>query len=1198
MSSIAGRYQLINQLGRGGMGLVYRGLDRLTGRVLTVKRLRLADTEDAAQELHPSQSGRMLLAQEFRLLASLRHPNIVSVLDYGFDENRQPYFTMALEEDARTIIEAGAGQPLAVQVELLVQTLRALAYLHRHGIIHCDLKPENILVVRQQVKVLDFGLSICKRMDNGDVGFWGGTPDYMAPELMQGKPPTEQSDLFAVGVVAHELFSGRHPFRTPRARSDKPGARDGEIDPRLQPVLNRLLATRPGDRYREASEVIGELASALDLPLSSETVATRESFLQTAPLVGREGEIAQLVGLLRQATQGSGSAWLVGGESGVGKSRLLDEFATHALIEPTFVVRGHSLSQGGRPYHPWRDVVSSLILRLELSDLEAGVLKAIVPNIAGLVGREVADPPELEAEAAQSRLLLAVEEIVRRQPEPVVVILEDLQWAGSESLWLWSWLARTAGALRLLLLGSYRNDEAPTLTESLDATQVLELRRLDSAEIAALGESLIGATARKPALMALLERETEGIPFFIVEVVRALAESAGELALVGDSEVPDRVISGGMQKLIRRHLSRAAAGDVPPLESAAVIGRNIDPRLMHALHPDLLLDGWSERLAAAAVLELRDQNWRFAHDKLREQLLADLGASRHRALHRRVAEAVERLYPDSIDHVTALAHHWREAGETAKEAQYVRLAGFLALRNGACWEAIGYLDRALELAHSGAQDLAPAAASTSGRRSPGLFPRLDPNDLAEPGGATFHLGTLEAGLTEAYYRLGDLKRCREHAELALDHFGQYLPRGQVAWTADTLRQAMVCCLQVARRVRSSDEARARLVADETGRVLLRLIEAFYFSLEAVPVVWSSLRLVNQCAPAGPSPILAQGYTMLGVLASAVPAPRLATRWCRRALTVAEQSSSARDVASILSRTALVHTATCRWDEADSALDQAVRIAEQVGDMRLWAECAGQKGLLDFYRGHLESGLAYWAEAYRLARRGGNQQIESWGLLGQGDVLVRLGRNEEAVALYTQAIENMKDQEALRADSICVLGMCALAHLRAGDEGAALARAEAALVLILTYRPIIYFVQQAYAGTAEVFLRLAERQVVRGTASSSVLDVRAQKALASLRRFSRRFLLGRPHASVWQGMGEWMMGRPARAMRFWREAIKLAEQMRTPYELGQAYLEIGRHTPPGDERRRNLERAAEVFERMGSTADVARAQRELTRPGMA
>ena len=136
------------------------------------------------------------------------------------------------------------------------------------------------------------------------------------------------------------------------------------------------------------------------------------------------------------------------------------------------------------------------------------------------------------------------------------------------------------------------------------------------AEIAALGESLIGATARKPALMALLERETEGIPFFIVEVVRALAESAGELALVGDSEVPDRVISGGMQKLIRRHLSRAAAGDVPPLESAAVIGRNIDPRLMHALHPDLLLDGWSERLAAAAVLELRDQNWRFAHDKL------------------------------------------------------------------------------------------------------------------------------------------------------------------------------------------------------------------------------------------------------------------------------------------------------------------------------------------------------------------------------------------------------------------------------------------------------------------------------------------------------------------------------------------------------------------------------------------------------
>jgi serine/threonine protein kinase len=177
---IDARYQLINQLGQGGMGSVYRVLDRLTGRVVTLKRLKVDVPDDASRT---ASEGRMALAREFQVLASLRHPNIISVLDYGFDEDQQPYFTMDLEENASTILEAGEGQPLAVQIELLVQTLRALLYLHRHGVIHRDLKPENIVVVKDQVKVLDFGLSV--RRDGASAGGtdWAGTWLYMAPEI-------------------------------------------------------------------------------------------------------------------------------------------------------------------------------------------------------------------------------------------------------------------------------------------------------------------------------------------------------------------------------------------------------------------------------------------------------------------------------------------------------------------------------------------------------------------------------------------------------------------------------------------------------------------------------------------------------------------------------------------------------------------------------------------------------------------------------------------------------------------------------------------------------------------------------------------------------------------------------------------------------------------------------------------------------
>src|SRR5262245_24372537 len=163
---------------------------------------------------------------------------------------------MDLEENARTILEAARAEPLAVQIELLVQTLRALVYLHRHGIIHRDLKPANILVVKDQVKVLDFGFSI-RRKGSGTEGTEpAGTLLYMAPELLYGEQPSERSDLWAVGIIAYELLCGAHPF----ARSD-PAAfyRDltqtvlprptDPVDPRLRPVLARLLAVKCADRF-------------------------------------------------------------------------------------------------------------------------------------------------------------------------------------------------------------------------------------------------------------------------------------------------------------------------------------------------------------------------------------------------------------------------------------------------------------------------------------------------------------------------------------------------------------------------------------------------------------------------------------------------------------------------------------------------------------------------------------------------------------------------------------------------------------------------------------------------------------------------------------------------------------------------------------------------------------------------------------
>src|SRR5689334_22527958 len=175
--TIANRYRLDSQLGAGGMGAVFRAYDRLTGTTVALKKVEIpAELLDFMSVSSAGTSSGLWLAltQEFRLLASLRHPNIISVLDYGFNEERQPFYTMEILEGGQNLVEFGRDKPFAERVALIIQVLQALVYLHRYGVIHRDLKPDNVLVTAErsisgdrgmsgsQCKVLDFGLAVAR----------------------------------------------------------------------------------------------------------------------------------------------------------------------------------------------------------------------------------------------------------------------------------------------------------------------------------------------------------------------------------------------------------------------------------------------------------------------------------------------------------------------------------------------------------------------------------------------------------------------------------------------------------------------------------------------------------------------------------------------------------------------------------------------------------------------------------------------------------------------------------------------------------------------------------------------------------------------------------------------------------------------------------------------------------------------------
>jgi predicted ATPase len=197
-------------------------------------------------------------------------------------------------------------------------------------------------------------------------------------------------------------------------------------------------------------------------------------------------------------------------------------------------------------------------------------------------------------------------------------------------------------------------------------------------------------------LLQLLQRETEGNVFFLVEIMRALAESAGKLDDVGEA-LPEHVVAGGVTQIIQRRLDSIPAEYHPLLEIAAVAGRQLDLKILRQFSNTLTIEQAITLCANTAVLEIKDGIWRFAHDQLRDGMLVHIPEDKRRDLHRQIATMIETVYLYAPEFVPAVAYHWRMAGDKAKEGHYAALAGKQALSTGAYDEAIKFLEQALTL---------------------------------------------------------------------------------------------------------------------------------------------------------------------------------------------------------------------------------------------------------------------------------------------------------------------------------------------------------------------------------------------------------------------------------------------------------------------------------------------------------------------
>lgn len=255
------RYELVAQQGSGGMSVIYRALDRMLGRMVAIKILRPNLTKDPAF-LEKFQ-------QEARSVAMMSHPNIVTVHDVGND-GATYYIVMEMIEgdDLKKLIKTRGALPFDRALELAIQICAGLGFAHRSQLVHADVKPQNILINREGiVKITDFGIAqaYTDTMPQTRSEVVWGSPHYFAPEQARGEKPSPASDVYSIGVVLFEMFTGRLPFVGPTQRDlalahiQSKVPRAIELNPdlpvELSNVIYKVMSKRPNDRYKHADQL-------------------------------------------------------------------------------------------------------------------------------------------------------------------------------------------------------------------------------------------------------------------------------------------------------------------------------------------------------------------------------------------------------------------------------------------------------------------------------------------------------------------------------------------------------------------------------------------------------------------------------------------------------------------------------------------------------------------------------------------------------------------------------------------------------------------------------------------------------------------------------------------------------------------------------------------------------------------------------
>jgi len=760
--SLPNGYRFVSILRTGSRAVIYRAIRELDDAPVLLK------TSIAAR---PGERDTAQVTHEYAVLGKLVGTPVASAL--GLEQSAGRSWLVLEDPGGEPLnrIAARYRTPLRA-IELGAQIASALAQVHHRGVVHRDVKPHHVIVLDDgSIRISGFRIASLLRVDSSN-SFTQGTLAYMAPEQTgrMNRPVDKRADLYGLGVTLYELLTGRLPFEgndplewvhahiatVPVA----PSLLDERIPASIDAIVLKLLAKHAEDRYHGASGLQHDLercAAALaggdGKPFDLGLEDPPDTFQVAPRLYGREGAVPQLLdGFERARSSGSCVVTLLGGSSGVGKTSVVGELYKPVVRERGRFIAGKS-DQYKRdiPYttivQAFRELVRGLLAAGEASlvtwrehigealGVNGRLIVDVVPELELIIGPQPS-VPDLDPREGQNRFELVFVAFVRvfAQPEhPLVIFLDDMQWADAATLALLQTFSRPGQIPDLQIVLAFRSNE---VTESHPFQRAIDSMRMSGASVDLMSvldlepahvlQLVADTVGRSPAdaaaLAKLISAKTGGNPFFIGELMhllhaRGLFEFDAKLrgwtwdeVAIRDVDVTNNVVD-----LLVGRIRSSSALTGRALALASCLGSRFDLSTLATLLDlprDIVATALDPAVAEGFIVDLADtiearRSFRFQHDRIQQaaySLLDDaerIATHLHigRSLRARLAGGDESLLFDSVNHLDQATEIIVDPSERAELATLNLLAGKRA-KAAVAWEpARVYLEAAATLLH-------------------------------------------------------------------------------------------------------------------------------------------------------------------------------------------------------------------------------------------------------------------------------------------------------------------------------------------------------------------------------------------------------------------------------------------------------------------------------------------------------------------